>query len=106
MTAWLWAFALTQLFEVPVYRRFGAGWVAAFGASALTHPVVWFVFPWLLRPALGYWAMVGVAEGFAVAAEALWLWRWRVPQPFALSVLANAVSFGGGLLLRYGFGVV
>ena len=104
LTRWLAAFALTQVFEVPLYLRAGAGWRTAFLASALTHPVVWFVFPRLLRAELGYWSMVAMAEIFAVGAEALWLHANGVRRALPWSLLANATSFGCGLLIRAAFG--
>ena len=45
--------------------------VIGFGASAVTHPVVWFVFPRLARRwGQGYALMVVEAETFAVVVEA------------------------------------
>ena len=105
MTRWLLAFALTQLVEVPLYLRAGASGRTAFLASTLTHPVVWFGFPLLRRLGLGYWGMVGVAEVFAVAAEALWLRAHGVRRALAWSLAANVASFLTGLLLRSLFGV-
>ena len=81
--SWLRAFALTQLIEAPVYAAalHGAGRgesaspknrsarLLALGLvpSALTHPVVWFVFPTLTQGPLevSYLAMVACAELFA-----------------------------------------
>jgi hypothetical protein len=104
MTRWLAAFVLTQVLEVPVYLRAGAGWRTALLASTLTHPVVWFGFPLLGRMGLGYWGMVAAAETFAVGLEALWLSANGVRRAFAWSLLANATSVGGGLLIRSLFG--
>lgn len=114
LRAWLWAFLFTQAVEVPIYiaalrraARRGAGApaagriaVAAAGASAITHPILWFLLipAWLswpaptgwLEAALGrccgsspqsdarldaaaYWLMTLVAETFAVAVEAAYL---------------------------------
>lgn len=101
--AWLAAFAFTQAIEVPVYRRGGCSWRGAFAASALTHPVVWFViFPGL---PVGYVEKVAVAEVFAVLVEALWL-RGALKRPRALawSLAANGLSFGLGMLSRWLFG--
>lgn len=79
----------------------------AFGASALTHPIVWFVMPWaamaLYRAALRAGGPAldetgrtlvygGLAEGFAVLAEALYLRGFRVRRPLRWSLLANAAS--------------
>lgn len=104
MTRWLVAFVLTQAFEVPLYLRAGASWRTALLASTLTHPVVWFVFPLLGRWGLGYWGMVVAAELFAVSLEALWLSFNGVRRALGWSLLANATSLGGGLLLRAMFG--
>jgi hypothetical protein len=99
--AWLVAFAFTQAVEVPLYLRAKASWRVAFSASALTHPVVWFVFP--LLP-LGYWPMVGLAELFAVLVEAAWLRAHGVPRALLWSFLANTTSATTGLVLRQVFG--
>jgi hypothetical protein len=104
MTRWLVAFVLTQVFEVPLYRRAGASWRTALLASSITHPVVWFAFPLLGRMGLSYWEMVAAAETFAVGVEALWLSANGVRRAFAWSLLANATSVCGGLLLRALFG--
>ncbi|MFO1326212.1 MAG: hypothetical protein U1F56_02550 [Rubrivivax sp.] len=98
---WLPAFALTQAVEAPIYRWGArASWARAFGASALTHPLVWFAAPALLEPAVGYTAMVAVAEAFAVGAEALWIGRGGVTRPLRWSLIANAASLAVGLALR------
>jgi hypothetical protein len=125
--AWLEAFALTQLVEVPVYvwllraDGLGAGWrrwLWGFGASAWTHPAVWFVFPpvvfglraWVIDgpgdDAVGYGWMLGVAEAFAVLGEMAY-WRvvsagrlaWRDALRWAL--LANGASVLVGVLTRW-----
>jgi hypothetical protein len=106
MKDWLLAFGLTHAVEVPIYlallrlpwgRRFGA----AFGATTLTHPCVWFVLPGLLVPWVGYWGYVAVAESFAVLVEALLCsgLGTRRRRAFTASLFANAASFGVGLLL-------
>ena len=69
--AWVRAFVFTRIIEVPIYMQGvpGPRWKAAligFGASALTHPVVWFGFPRWGHPC---WRMVFVAEVFAVVVE-------------------------------------
>ena len=127
--AWLSAFTLTQLIEIPFYIRACRGrnmdspaaenpiltihpssanptlatqirapqLALAFLPSALTHPLVWFVFP---RLPLSYVPMVVCAELFAVGAEAALLHALRVPRALAWSLVANAASLGIGLLLR------
>ncbi len=100
--AWLLAFAFTQAVEIPIYRRAGAPLWVAFGASALTHPVVWFVFP---RAGLEWIWMVVWAETFAWLLEALWL-RWHgVRRPLLWSLAANGASLSLGLITRGLFGV-
>jgi len=103
--AWLRAFLFTQLIEVPIYRRgLRCGWLAAFGASAITHPLVWLVF-FNPRWQASYGTKLVVAELFAGAAEAAYFhfalerrraWFW--------SLCANAASLGLGLLSRRLFG--
>lgn len=105
MRAWLVAFAFTQAFEVPLYLRATGSWRIAFFASALTHPIVWFVFPQMMAHGVSYWPMVAAAEVFAVTAEAVWLFANGVPRALLWSFLANATSATGGLLLRHRFGV-
>jgi hypothetical protein len=104
--AWLEAFAFTQLVEVPVYMRgLGCSPWRAFGASALTHPVVWFLFghPGLPGP---YWARVAAAEVFACLAEAAYFRRWGARRALGWSLVANAASLALGLASRalFGFG--
>jgi hypothetical protein len=103
MSAWLAAFVFTQIVEIPIYRRAldGRFWVA-FGASAITHPVVWFLFPLLPLPYLAYTA---AAEVFAVVVEALYLRAFGLKNALAWSLLANGASLSLGLLSRYLFGM-
>ncbi len=102
MIAWAIAFAFTQAIEVPIYLRV-TGLKVAFLASALTHPIVWFVFP-ALWPG-GYVSMVVAAELFAWGAEALWLRAHRVERAALWSFIANAASFCIGMALRSCFGI-
>ncbi len=108
--AWLGAFALTQLVETPIYARALAPrgpdrltrLALAFGASALTHPVVFFGFPrWFPDD---YWTGVAAAELFAVCIEALYLRRLGVDRAIAWSLLANAASVAVGLSSRAALG--
>jgi hypothetical protein len=104
---WAAAFFVTQVVEVPIYLRAQRASDAsalvrlavAFGASALTHPIVWFVVP-RMWSGHSYAAMVVFAEAFAVLAEALWLSRFRVPRAIVWSFGANAASVAVGLGLR------
>jgi ABC-type Co2+ transport system permease subunit len=116
--AWLGAFAFTQAVEMPIWayalaehRKLGRGegrwpfWLCAlvgFGASAITHPVVWFVIP-RYAPG-GYVAMVLQAEAFAVLVEAGYTGVLGLRRSLAWSLLANAASAGLGLLCRWKFG--
>ena len=113
LRAWLDAFLFTQAIEIPIYvfaqRRQRVGnrapeWIlAAFAASAVTHPVVWFViprFPWFGDVVYGYWLQIAVSETFAVVAEALLFHLLCLRKAFLWSLAANAASAGLGLLLR------
>lgn len=114
MTAWLAAFVFTQIVELPIYlvaiarsrgtTSFPRDAVVAFGASAITHPIVWFVFP-ALFPARAYVAMIASAEVFAVVVEAAWLRAFGVRRALAWSIVANGTSFGLGMLSRALFGM-
>lgn len=101
---WLTAFALTQLVEVPILswwlrdRPWPARLTWAFGASAMTHPIVFFVARPLLAPG-SFVAYVVVGETFAVLAEALYLRRLGVPNALLASVTANAASWSAGRAL-------
>lgn len=117
MSAWLLAFAFTQVIEAPIYtrallerlpnrepvfERWPSALAVALGASALTHPIVWFVIPKLVP---GAWlTMVIVAELFAIIAEALWLRAFGLRASLAWAAFANAASLSLGLLLRQIFG--
>jgi len=105
MVAWLQAFVFTQLIEVPIYSRgLGCSVPAAFGASALTHPVVWFGFfgvPWDAP----YAVKLASAEIFAWLAEAAYFhFGFRRPRALLWSLVANATSLGMGALCRHYFG--
>jgi hypothetical protein len=119
--AWLSAFLFTQVVEIPIYvaalRRTSPHGlpapltglrdpvVAAFGASLITHPIVWFVFPRL--PLGSYEGMVAGAETFAVVAEGLYFYAlgaMALRRAMVVSLLANASSASLGLLSRYLFG--
>jgi hypothetical protein len=103
---WPIAFALTQLLEMPVYwwgtrnsdLSPGMRLAVGFGASALTHPFVWFVFPVLMVYSYGLFFVV--AESFAFIAEALYLRAFGVANPWRLALAANAFSATIGLLLQ------
>jgi uncharacterized membrane protein YfcA len=99
LSGWAVAFALTQALEMPIYWRVSRSLRVAFFASALTHPLVWFVFP-MLEALVPWIAAMVAAEVFAVLVEALWLRRNGVPRPLLWSVVANTFSATCGLVLR------
>lgn len=97
---WALAFFFTQLFELPIYWRASRSLRVGFFASAITHPIVWFVFPELMKLGLGYWPMIVLAEAFAIGVEAWWL-RWNgVKRPLAWSLAANLFSVTCGFVMR------
>jgi hypothetical protein len=103
--AWLYAFVFTQLVEVPIYRRaLGGRTLVAFGASAITHLFVSFVFP---RLHVASWIWLTAAESFAVLVEASWIGLFGVKgvgRCLGWSLLANGASFGLGMVCRALFG--
>ncbi|MGV3621099.1 MAG: hypothetical protein ACO1OB_09800 [Archangium sp.] len=105
LVPWLKAFFVTQLLEMPIYGYATRSVRTAFLASAMTHPIVWFVFPLLPVP---YWVMVALAETFAVSAESLWLHVNGMPKrsAFLWSLAANATSVTFGLMIRAATGWV
>jgi len=109
--AWAKAFAFTQLIEAPIYRWLvPTHWGYALLASALTHPFVWFVFPWMsLRYDLDWTATMVWCEIFAVTVEAIFFRRvckisWR--RASLVSLLANGASVGLGLAVRAMTGLI
>jgi hypothetical protein len=125
------AFALTQLVEVPIFapalrggrdprspRPLLARVAIAFGASALTHPVVWFVMPLVAVAILTAAARVGIAvgaaggalvygalaEGFAVLVEAAYLRAFGVRRALLWSLGANTASVVVGTAVVWGLG--
>lgn len=111
IVVWAKAFAFTELVEVPLYRFLvPSSWGRAIAASAITHPVVWFVFPLIgERLAWSYVLTSIVSEVFAVSVEAIFFQRlcrisWR--RALVVSLVANGASVGLGLLVRHTVGVV
>jgi hypothetical protein len=118
---WFWAFLFTQIVEIPIYMRgLRARMLEAFGATALTHPIVWFVIPeafeWFYRAVFAhhaslqmtantrYYVMVAIAETFAVVVEALYFRALFLEKPWRWAFIANMSSFGLGMLSRTAFG--
>lgn len=107
ISSWLLAFALTQVCEMGIYanapgpeRPLRERIAIAFGASAITHPIVWFVITPLYLPLdLDWWTMVAIAEAFAFSAEAIWMMAFghRALVAFGASLAANGLSFTIGL---------
>lgn len=106
------ALLLTLAIEIPIVAVGLARWYrvpTALGvpiaavASLLTHPVVWFVLPGPLTPAIGEPGYLLVAEGFAWLLEAAIFWLATRRDPVGLlllSLIANLASFMAGGLLR------
>jgi len=104
---WLFAFAITQAVEVPIYfaaHRAPMRAAKAFGASAITHPVVWLVFPLLAQAS--YWRAVAVAEIGVVAVEALYTRAFGVRRAWAWALGANAASCAVGYAIYAALGWV
>ena len=99
---WWVAFFFTQLFEMPIYWKATGSLRVGFFASAITHPVVWFVFPLLMEQGVDYVPMVALAEIFAVVVETAWLrFNGVKTLPSLLwSLGANAFSASMGFVLR------
>lgn len=101
---WLMAFVFTELVETGIYvQAFGdrplrERLAIGLGASAITHPAVWFVIPEVCRSlGLSWWPTVAVAETFAVLVEAGWLHAFGLRRGFFWSLAANGTSFTLGL---------
>ncbi len=91
------ALPLLRMADPSRKRRFGAVVLA----NLASHPIVWFVLPPLLAPRGIY---VVVAESWAIASEvavyALVFPALPLARALAVSALANAASFGVGLVLN------
>lgn len=102
---WLTAFFFTQLVEMGIYvrafpieRPLRERLAIAFSASAITHPLVWFVIPDVTGSlGISWWPTVGIAETFAVVAEAALLACFGVRAPLLWALAANGTSFLIGL---------
>lgn len=125
--AWMSAFLFTQAVEVPLYvlairralreghaarpRRLSLQIALAFGASAVTHPVVWFVIPRLAPsftdPGAAYVEYVARAEAFAFVVEAYYFASFhvvRMRRALLWSLLVNGASASAGFASRWLFG--
>ena len=102
---WLTAFFITQLVEVPIYSRgFPCPLLVAFGASAVTHPIVWFGFFGPYGPT-SYLTRLISAELFAWLVEAAYFrFLFRKKKALLLSFAANSASLAVGFLAQSVFG--
>lgn len=106
LVRWVVAFAFTEIIEVPIYRRMlGSGFLEALGASAVTHPLLWFVFVPAVRHNLSYVQYAAIGELLVVLVEALWF-RVLFKRKGALlgSLAANGASYLLGLVAHALFG--
>ena len=109
VTAWLRAFGLTLLVEVPlaiwllasVETKPARRAAVAVLANLATHPLVWFLFPGL---ALGSGARFALSEAWAFGAEvAIYMIVWprlSLRRAALVSLIANASSVAVGLVVR------
>lgn len=101
---WPVALLLTLLIEFPIWwvgsrdSPRAARWLVGLGGTLLTHPVVWFVFPWHSAP---YGVVLVAAELFAWGAEAALAHGLAVRRPWLLSAYANGASFLTGSLIHW-----
>jgi hypothetical protein len=113
---WLEAFVLSQVIEVPVAaaamawpgphprgRRALVAALASFVGTGVTHPLLWIAYIELPQirehyglaiPALEL--LIALVEGTLIALSAQGVPRWR---GLVAGILANATSYGAGLLL-------
>lgn len=100
---WLSAFLLTEGIEAPVYLYAGRRlpparrWFLALATSAVTHPVVWFAFPW--QTASWELCFLG-AETFAVVVEGGIGRLVGLDRPWRWSLTANAASVALGFAMQ------
>jgi len=106
LSQWFIAFIITQCLEMPVYlAAFRGRPLICFGASAITHPIIWFVFP-LVIPLDHYTLYLLAAESFAVIIEAFYLHFFGLKKALLWSLLANSISFLSGLIYYYYMGLL
>lgn len=106
--AWLRAFALTLVVELPIFVLVVRGEVPAWRAclagaagSCLTHPLLWFVWSRLVSD---YTLYITSGELLVAVIETLTFYAIARPIPLrmalAASFLANGASYGAGFLLQ------
>jgi len=106
LVRWVVAFAFTEIIEVPIYRRMlGSKFLEAFGASAVTHPLLWFVFVPAVRGHLTYVQYAAIGEVSVLLLEAAWF-RFLFKREKALlgSLVANGASYFLALVAHALFG--
>jgi len=105
---WARAFALTLAVEEAVVlamtRRDSEPWAKRAGlvafANLATHPAVWFVFPLVLTHDT---TRLVASETWAVVLEAVFYaltMKMSAGRAFGVSAIANAASFGAGIVVR------
>jgi hypothetical protein len=115
VTAWLKAFLVTVLVELPIAAallrpaepRLARRLAVVLFVNLASHPAVWFIYPAL---GLSYVPTLVISEAWAVLLEAL-LYRLVFEEADAIealgiSAVANGASFGIGLLVRAATGWV
>ncbi len=112
LVAWAWAFVRTLLVEVPLVvllvraLRSGtqptlsrAGLVALLG-SAVTHPLLWFVWPLVVQD---YHRYLLSGELLVVALEALLLWALLRPLSLRRCLGVSLVVNGASMAIGWGW---
>jgi len=105
---WVRSFVFTLAAEVPVYVLLvwkkvplWRAVVAGMAGTCLTHPLLWFVWPKVVSD---YTVYIVTGEILVAVIETLVFWIIARPVFFsravAASFIANAVSYGLGMLLR------
>jgi len=105
LLSWALAFVVTQIVEVPIWMRaFRAPlrFVKAFGATAITHPLLWFVLTPRWRGE--YWTMVLFGEALVVLVEAAYARFLGARAPLLFSLVANAASAAVGIAVYAALG--
>ena len=83
----------------------GSGFFEAFGASTITHPLLWFVFVPLVRAQMPYVRYAIIGEVLVVVIEALYFrFVWKRKRALLASVVANGASYFLGLASHALFG--
>lgn len=105
LQAWMIAFVFTEVVEVPIYSvGLRIGILPALGASAITHPLLWFVF--FPHVDVSYRAKLVLGELAVFLIEAAYFaFLFRRRRALLWSALANGASLGLGMLSRWLFGV-